>query len=62
MNLLTEYDEEAYIRIWRRDGRQQQAVEDARKLLADGKYSAEEISELLQIPVEAFAETVKSSK
>ena len=35
-------------------GLQQKALEDARKLLADGKYSAEEISELLQIPVEAF--------
>ena len=59
MNLLTEYDEEAYIRIWRRDGinqgKQEKAVEDARKLLADGKYTAEEISKLLQIPTEAFA-------
>ncbi len=59
MNLLTEYDEEEYIRIWRRDGRQQQAIEDARKLLADGKYTAEEISALLQIPTEAFVETVR---
>ena len=63
MNLLTEYDEEAYIRIWRRDGinqgKQEKAVEDARKLLADKKYTAEEISALLQIPVEAFVETKK---
>lgn len=59
MNLLTEYDEEEYIRIWRRDGRQQQAIEDARTLLADGKYTAEEISALLQIPTEAFVETVR---
>ena len=63
MNLLTEYDEEAYIRIWRRDGinqgKQEKAVEDARKLLADKKYTAEEISELLQIPIEAFVETKK---
>ncbi len=40
-------------------GAQQKTVENARKLLADGKYTAEEISALLQIPVEAFAETVK---
>ena len=56
---LTEYDEESCIRGWRQDGiemgRQQKAVEDARKLLADGKYTAEEISALLEIPVEAFA-------
>ena len=34
----------------------QKAIEDAKKLLADGKYTAQEISELLNIPVEAFAE------
>ena len=45
----------------KKEGEQMKAIEVARKLLADGKYSAEEISALLQIPVEAFAETVKSS-
>ena len=40
------------------EGAQQKAVENARKLLADGKYTAKEISELLQIPIEAFDETV----
>lgn len=35
MNLLTEYDEEAYVRIWLRDGRMQQAVENAKTMLAD---------------------------
>ena len=39
-------------------GAQQKSVENARKLLADGKYTAKEISELLQIPIEAFNETV----
>ena len=39
-------------------GAQQKAVEDARKLLADKKYTAEEISELLQIPIESFSETM----
>lgn len=56
---LTEYDEESCIRGWRQDGiemgRQEKALETARKLLADGKYTAEEISALLEIPVEAFA-------
>ena len=37
-------------------GQQQKAIEDAKKLLADGKYTAPEISELLNIPFEAFAE------
>ena len=33
---------------------QQNTIENARKLLADGKYTAEEISELFNIPVETF--------
>ena len=37
-------------------GAQQKALETAQKLLADGKYTAEEISGLLGIPVEAFAQ------
>ena len=41
-------------------GEQQKAIENARKLLADGKYTAEEISELFQIPVEAFTDKVKA--
>ena len=38
MNLLTEYDEEAYVRIWLRDGRMQQAVENAKTMLADNLF------------------------
>ena len=69
--ILTEFDEADAIKTWRNDGyadglsqgrqeglqkgEQKKAVEDARKLLADGKYTAEEISKLLQIPTEAFA-------
>ena len=41
-------------------GAQQNTVENARKLLADGKYTAEEISELFNIPVEAFTDKVKA--
>ena len=37
-------------------GEQQKAIEDAKTLLADGKYTAEEISNLLHIPVEFFAD------
>jgi len=37
------------------EGARQNSVENARKLLADGKYTAEEISALLGIPVEEFA-------
>ena len=36
------------------EGAQQKAIEDAKKLLADKKYTASEISKLLNIPVEAF--------
>ena len=44
----------------REEGKQQKAMENARKLLADGKYTAEEISELFNIPVEAFTDKVKA--
>lgn len=44
------------------EGTQQKAIEDARKLLADKKYTAEEISALLQIPVEAFVETIQDKQ
>ncbi len=49
-DIMTEAKEEGLA-----EGAQQKAVETARKLLADGKYTAEEISALLEIPVEAFA-------
>ena len=39
------------------EGFHKKAIEDAKKLLADEKYTALEISELLNIPVEAFAES-----
>ena len=40
------------------EGLEQKAIEDAKKLLADGKYTAEEISSLLGISVEAFVNPV----
>ncbi len=58
MDLLTEFNQEQYDRIRRRkgfeEGAKEKAIENARKLLADGKYTAEEISELFPIPVEDF--------
>lgn len=44
----------------RDEGRQEKAVETAKKLLADGKYTAEEISTLLGIPVESFKTTTNA--
>ena len=48
------------IRIAKREGReegaQQKAVEAAKALLADGKYTPDRIAELLNIPVDAFME------
>ena len=40
-------------------GMQKQAVATAKKLLKDKKYTVEEISALLNIPVEAFVQTVE---
>ena len=57
---LTEYDEESAIRGWKQDGIEMGRIEAAQKLLADGKYTAEEISALLGIPVETFAEPANS--
>ncbi|MBR5096873.1 MAG: hypothetical protein IK094_07200 [Treponema sp.] len=66
--ILTEFDMEQFKRDMREDGydeghqqglqegAQQNAIENAKKLLADGKYTAEEISGLLGIPVESFAQ------
>ncbi|MBQ8681124.1 MAG: hypothetical protein IJ530_15440 [Treponema sp.] len=42
-------------RAAKREGAAEKAIENAKALLADGKYSAQKISELLNIPVEAFS-------
>ena len=41
----------------REEGREEKSIEAARALLADGKYTAQEIATLLNIPVESFAKT-----
>ena len=42
-------------------GEQRKAIEDAKALLADGKYSPQKISDLLNIPVEFFVDNNKGS-
>ena len=60
MNLLTEYDEEAYIRIWRRDGinqgKQEKAEEAAINLLRMDKLSLEEIAQAQGLPLKRVQE------
>ena len=60
MNLLTEYDEEAYIRIWRRDGinqgKQEKAEEAAINLLRMDKLSLEEIAQAQGLTLERVQE------
>ena len=59
--IVEEYGDERAaeaLQIGIQQGAQQKAIEDAKKLLADGKYTAEEISSLLGIPLESFATTV----
>ena len=58
MTLLTEYDEEASIRGWIRDGRQEQALETAANMLRK-KYPVTEISELTGLPQEQILELQK---
>ena len=63
MNLLTEYDEEAYIRIWRRDGiiqgKQEKAIEVASNLLELNKLTPEQISQSVGLPLEQVLELQK---
>lgn len=63
MNLLTEYDEEAYIRIWRRDGimegRQEKAVEDAVMLIHEYEESPEVAAKKMNAPLELVLKALK---
>lgn len=51
MTLLTEYDEEASIRGWLRDGVIQGKLEDAANMLKK-KYPTSDISEITGLPLE----------
>ncbi len=62
MNLLTEYDEEAYIRIWRRDGivqGKQEKTEEVAANMLKKKYTASDISDITGLPLEQILELQK---
>ena len=63
MNLLTEYDEEAYIRIWRRDGiiqgKQEKAIEAAQNFLAMKVLTPEQIAQGTGLSLEKVLELQK---
>ena len=65
-DIYTEFDQESYDETLRNDGRiegiKQASIANAKILFEDGKYSAEEISALLHIPIEAFITTQSSHK
>ena len=61
-DIYTEFDQESYDETLRNDGRIEASIANAKILLEDGKYSAEEISDLLHIPIEAFIMTQSSHK
>ena len=48
-------------RAAKKEGRTEKAIEAAKALLADGKYSPQKISDLLNIPVESFVDNNKGS-
>ncbi len=61
--IVEEYGDERAaeaLKIGIEKGMQKQAIETAKKLLKDKKYTAEEISTLLNIPVDAFVQTVEA--
>lgn len=61
--IVEEYGDERAaeaLKIGIEKGMQKKAIEIAKKLLKDKKYTAEEISALLNIPVEAFVQTVEA--
>ena len=58
MTLLTEYNEEASIRCWLRDGVIQGKLEDAANMLKK-KYPTSDISEITGLPLEQVLELQK---
>ena len=60
MNLLTEYDEEASIRGWRKDGRNEQIIEDAKNFYANG-VSVDIIAKSLHMTEDQVREIVKET-
>jgi len=56
--LQAEYDYDLDMQVKAEEAKEEKAIEDSKRFLADGKYTAEKISSLLGIPVESFATTV----
>ncbi len=59
MNLLTEYDEEASIRGWRKDGQQEKAIEAAIFIIKKYNESPEEAAKEMGAPLELVLEGLK---
>ena len=62
MNLLTEYDEEASIRGWRRDGRQEKAVEAAIIAVKEFHATPEVAAQKMDAPLELVLEGLKKKE
>ena len=62
MNLLTEYDEEASIRGWRRDGRQEKAVEAAIIAVKEFNATPEVAAQKMDAPLELVLEGLKKKE
>ena len=66
MKILTEYNnmnlhDRDIIRAAKKEGARENAIETAKILLADGRYSAKEVSELLGIAEEELVFATNSS-
>ena len=61
MNLLTEYDEEASIRGWRKDGRLEKAVEAAIFIINKYKETPEEAAKEMDAPLELVLQKLKEN-
>lgn len=62
MNLLTEYDEEASIRGWRKDGRQEKAVEAAIIAVKEFNATPEVAAQKMDAPLELVLEGLKKKE
>ena len=62
MDLLTEYDEEASIRGWRRDGRQEKAVEAAIIAVKEFNATPEVAAQKMDAPLELVLEGLKKKE
>ena len=59
MTLLTEYNEESCIKVWRRDGRKEQAVENALVLINDYNATPEVAAQKMNAPLDLVLAELK---